>query len=167
MPKRLKLDMSDPANPLAKVKKVKINFSATYTGDDAWNQNILIPKLNMLLYQHRYSLIDYEAVQQWDKDGQVITNDEMKDYIAAKHGHDGQKCSSCPDPLKWREAEKLMQKAVMEEGSFMNRGHRGGLKVVYIMETKEERALRKKVDNKELKFDDIGFSGKGTVIEEY
>ena len=84
---KLKIDDNDPANPFGKVKTVAISFVAHYDGPEAWNQNILVNKLEALLKEHNYSLQTYKATNYWDAAGNEITEDDMRSYISKKHGH--------------------------------------------------------------------------------
>ena len=164
---RLKMDINDPANPFGRVNTVEIVFKARYSGQDAWNQNILIPKLEALLKGHGYTLREYNATQYWDVGGKEITKEELQDYIGARHGHATGRCSNCPDPVKWKEAERLARRIQQEEGRGLSKKKKQRVRTVYILETEEERALRKKVENKDIKIDYHELvKGGGNRIEE-
>ena len=164
---RLKIDINDPANPFGRVNTVEVTFIARYSGPDAWNQNILIPKLENLLKQHGYSLQEYKATNHWDAAGKEITVDEMREYIHKKHGHVTGKCSSCPDPVRWKEADKLIRRRQAEEGYGLSKHKKERVRTVYILETQEERQLRKKIENKDIKIDYHELTkGGGSRVEE-
>ncbi len=161
------IDVSDPANPFGRVNTVEITFVANYTGPDAWNQNLLIPKLENLLKGHGYKLREYKATNYWDAGGQEITADEMREYIHKRHGHATGKCSSCPDPVRWKEADKLIRRIQAEEGHGLSKNKKNKVRTVYILETQEERDLRKKVEDKDIKIDYHELvKGGGSRVEE-
>lgn len=159
---QVKLDMNDPSNPIAKVKRVEIACTIQYAGDNAWNQDQLVPKLELDLYNLGWSLRGYHMERAWDKDMNIITEDEMNNYIYKIHGHPGSKCPSCPNPIKWKELEKLQMKMYMEQKEVLDDPHQGRQhgynwatgenmkskkEIVYILETQEERDERLKAEN--------------------
>ena len=162
------MDVNDPANPYGRVKTVEIDCKIQYTGDDAWNQNVLIIKLQNFLKQQGYDLREYKPVKYWDANRQEIQEDEFKHYIYARHGHDMiGKCPSCPDPVKWKEAERLARRIRAEQGGLV-KNKRNRIKTVYILETKEERAIRKKVEKGDIKIEEMHLvKGGGNIVEEY
>ena len=130
------LDMNDPNNPIAKVRKVEINFTAHYSGDDAWNQDILVPKLELFLREKGYDLRAYRPTgNQWDVNGNRVTDDDMREYIYRKHGHTQGKCPSCPDPIKWREVERLMLQEYYSNKEILDDPRQGRTKVKFQDET--------------------------------
>lgn len=161
------MDINDPANPYGRVKLVEIECTIQYKGDDAWNQNILLPKLENFLRANGYDLRGYKPKHFFDKDNKEITDDEFKEYVHTRHGHISGKCSSCPDPVKWKEAEKLARKIQAETGKRPPKKKHRTVRTIYIMETEEERALRKKTEEGKV---DIDFyelvKGGGNRVEE-
>lgn len=151
-----KIDMNDPENPISKVRKVKIEFTATYRGEDAWNQDQLIPKLEKYLWDQGFSLNSYVDILAWDKDNNPITKDEMNEYLRKKHGYEALACNSCPDPVKWKELEKLRMKEYYRQKEVLDDPHQGmrdnfntatgefQQKVIYVTETEDEKAKRLK-----------------------
>lgn len=151
------IDMNDPENPISKVRQVKITFDAYYNGEDAWNTDGLVEKLRKYMFDNGWSLGGgFDVIESRDKDGKVITKNEMQEYIYKKHGHAGSKCASCPDPIKWKEVERLKMIEFMKiqeirddpkraptsgynwaTGEYQNR-------VVSVLETEEERNKRLK-----------------------
>lgn len=154
----LPLDMNDPYNPLAKVRKVEINFTAHYSGEDAWNQDMLVPKLEKFLRENKYDLRAYRPTgNQWDASGNKITDDEIREYIYRKHGHLQGKCPSCPDPVKWREVERLMLQEYYSNKETLDDPRQGRTKIKFQdetwrnpspYETKEESMRRLKLIEK-------------------
>jgi hypothetical protein len=161
------MDINDPANPYGRVKLVEIACTIQYKGDDAWNQNILLPKLENFLRANGYDLRGYKPTHYFDDHNNEIKEDEFKDYVYTRHGHIHGKCSSCPDPVKWRAAEKLARKIQAEQGG-LTKKKKYRTRTVYVMETKEERALRKKIEEgKEIDIDFFELvKGGGNRVEE-
>lgn len=148
--------MSDPENPIAKVREAHVTFTVIYKGENAWNQNELVAKLQNDLTKTGWSVRSWHLDSAYDKDGKRITENEMREYVYRKHGHDGlHGCSSCPDPLKWKEVEKLKLKAYYEDkerwkdesppsGYNWATGEVQKGRRIYILETQEERDKRLK-----------------------
>lgn len=147
--------MADPYNPIAKVREIEVDFTAIYKGNDAWNANAMIVKLEKFLREQGFDIRSYNLIHAWDANHNIITNDEMKEYIYRKHGHVFGKCSSCPDPIKWKEVERLKNKEFYENKKVWDDKRKGRppsgynwetgeieKRVVYVLETPEERKNR-------------------------
>lgn len=152
---KLTIDLADPFNPIAKVREIEVDFTCIYKGDDAWNANAMVIKLEKVLRENGFDIRSYNLLHAWDANHNIITNEQMKDYIYKKHGHIYGKCSSCPDPLKWKEVERLKNKDLYENQKVWNNKRIGRppsgynwetgevrKKVIYKLETQEERDKR-------------------------
>ena len=153
---KLVIDLADPNNPIAKVRELEISFTAVYKGDDAWNANVIVKKLEKdLRAAGNFDIRTFKLAHAYDAEGKEITEDEMREYLYRRHGHTSGKCSQCPDPVKWAEVEKLRRKEFYRNKETWNDMRKGrpakgfnwetgevANKVVYVYETEEERAIR-------------------------
>lgn len=158
---KLIIDLADPDNPIAKVREISIEFNAVYKGEDAWNINTVTNKLENYLRANGFDIRSVIPKDYRDEKGNEITEDEMRQYLYHKHGHTQGKCSSCPDPLKWSEVERLRMKEYYKNKEVWDDKRRGRppkgynwatgeveKKVKYVLETQEERAIRLKKERR-------------------
>jgi hypothetical protein len=155
---KLTIDLADPNNPIAKVRKVNVIFTAEYSGENAWNTNSIVKQLEKDLRDlGKFNIKSYRLNHAYDADGKEITEDEMREYLYRKHGHTSGKCSNCPDPIKWAEVERLRRMEFYENKKVwddMRKGRPGKgynwangeiqNKKIYVHETEQERAIRVK-----------------------
>ena len=152
---KLVIDLADPNNPIAKVRKVEIEFTAIHAAPDAWNINMLVKKLEQELGKNGFIIGKIKPLHYWDGEGREISEDSMRSYLYRKHGHTSGRCSQCPDPVKWAEVEKLRRREFYRNKEVWDDMKQGrppkgfnwstgeiANKVVYIYETEEERAIR-------------------------
>lgn len=148
--------MNDPNNPIAKVREAHVAFTAIYKGEDAWNQDVLVNKLENELRQRGWDIRTFHLDSAYDADHKQITEEEMRQYIYRKHGHAQGRCSSCPDPVKWKQVQRLRMQEYYRNREVWDDPKRGRpakgynwatgeverKRISYILETEEERKER-------------------------
>lgn len=154
--------MADPENPIGRVREIEVAFTAVYQGIDAWNADEIVKKLEAELIKGGFDIKTFNLQQAFDENHKVITEDQMREYIYRKHGHAKGRCNKCPDPIKWREVERLKLKEFYKNKEVLDDMTRGRVKGFnYAVgelirphkgyETKEELMRRYGLDKKSIK----------------